>query len=164
MEEHANPVSTESGNAFLGQCTRSRYGDITTAKQAKHDLADVRTLHALITEPADPSFTGTEFILHGAALGERQVEEAKALFLRYSGDEERGVTPFGTVLRSTNARARARTYVNGLLAAELANAPGPPPVTAQPSSLAPLLPLGVGKRIHSRRPLSPAPSWMRACV
>ncbi len=97
---------------------RSRYGDITTGKQAKHGFADIKTLHALITEPADPSFTGTEFILHGDALGERQVEQAKALFLRYSGDEELGVTPFGTVLRRANARARARIYVNGLRVAE----------------------------------------------
>ena len=97
---------------------RSHYGDITTGKQAKHGFADIKTLHALITESADPSFTGTEFILHGHALGERQVEEAKALFLRYSGDEELGVTPFGTVLRRGNARARARIYVNGLRVAE----------------------------------------------
>jgi hypothetical protein len=97
---------------------KSRYGDITTAKQAKHGFADIRTLHALITEPTDPSFTGTEFILHGDALGERQVQEAKTLFLRYSGDEELGVSPFGTVLRRANARARARIYVNGLRVAE----------------------------------------------
>ena len=97
---------------------RSRYGDITTGKQAKHGFADIKTLHALITESADPSFTGTEFILHGDALGERQVEEAKALFLRYSGDEELGVTPFGAVLRRANARTRARIYVNGLRVAE----------------------------------------------
>src|SRR6202451_55009 len=97
---------------------RSRYGDITTAKQAKHGFTDIRTLHALITEPTDPGFTGTEFILHGDALGERQVQEAKALFLRYSGDEELGLTPFGTVLRRANARARARIYVNGLRVAE----------------------------------------------
>jgi hypothetical protein len=97
---------------------RSRYGDITTAKQAKHGFTDIRTLHALITEPTDPGFTGTEFILHGDALGEPQVQEAKALFLRYSGDEELGLTPFGTVLRRANARARARIYVNGLRVAE----------------------------------------------
>lgn len=71
---------------------RSRHGDITTGKQAKHGFADIKTLHALITEPADPGFTGTEFILYGDAVGERQVEEAKALFLRYSGDAELDVT------------------------------------------------------------------------
>ena len=97
---------------------RSRHGDITTGKQAKHGFADITTLHALITEPDDPGLTGTEFILHGDALGERQVEEAKALFLRYSGDQELGVTPFGTVLRRTNTRTKARIYVNGLRVAE----------------------------------------------
>lgn len=34
---------------------RSRYGDITTGKQAKHGFADIKTLHALITDPADLS-------------------------------------------------------------------------------------------------------------
>lgn len=97
---------------------RSRYGDITTGKQAKHGFADIQTLHALITDPADPGFTGTEYILQGNALGERQVEEAKALFLRFSGDEELGATPFGTVLRRTGNRAKARIYVNGLRVAE----------------------------------------------
>ena len=100
---------------------RSRHGDITTGKQTKHGFDDIQTLHALITEPADPGFTGTEFIMHGAALGERQVEEAKALFLRYSGDEELGVTPFGTVLRRKDNRGRARIYVNGLRVAEEEN-------------------------------------------
>ena len=97
---------------------RSRHGDITTGKQAKHGFDDIETLHALIADPADPGFTGTEFILSGRALTERQVEEAKGLFLRYSGDEELGVTPFGSVLRRTHNRAKARIYVNGLRVAE----------------------------------------------
>jgi hypothetical protein len=97
---------------------RSLHGDITTGRQSKHGFADIKTLHALIGEPADPGFIGTEFILHGDALGESQVEEAKALFLRYAGDEELGTTPFGTVLRRTRASARARIYVNGLRVAE----------------------------------------------
>lgn len=97
---------------------KSAHGDITTGKQAKHGFADIKTLHALITDPADSSFTGTEYILRGNALSERQVEEAKGLFLRFSGDEELGTTPFGTVLRRTGNRARARIYVNGLRVAE----------------------------------------------
>jgi hypothetical protein len=97
---------------------RSRHGDITTGKQAKHGFDDIETLHALITGPADPGFAGTEFILSGRALTERQVEEAKGLFLRYSGDEELGLTPFGSVLRRTGARAKARIYVNGLRVVE----------------------------------------------
>ena len=47
---------------------RTRHGDITTGKQAKHGFADIETLHALISDPADPGFTGTEFILYGEAL------------------------------------------------------------------------------------------------
>jgi hypothetical protein len=97
---------------------RSRHGDITTGKQAKHGFDDIQTLHALITDPSEPGFTGTEFILSGRTLTERHVEEAKGLFLRYSGDEELGATPFGSVLRRTQARAKSRIYVNGLRVAE----------------------------------------------
>ena len=45
----------------VGRRTRSRHGDITTGKQAKHGFDDIETLHALITDPADPGFAGTEF-------------------------------------------------------------------------------------------------------
>lgn len=97
---------------------RSPHGDITTGKQAKHGFADIKTLHALISEPVDPGFTGTEFILHGDALAEKHVRDAKDLFLRFAGDEELGTTPFGTVLRPKGAGAKARIYVNGLRVAE----------------------------------------------
>jgi hypothetical protein len=100
---------------------RSRYGDITTGQQAKHGFADIKTLHALIADPADPSFAGTEFLLYGSTLGSEQVEQAKALFLRYSQDEEVGTTPFGTVLRRKDTRTAARIYVNGLRVAEEEN-------------------------------------------
>ena len=97
---------------------RSRHGDITTGRQAKHGFSDIKTLHALISDPADPGFTGTEFILHGNALSEAQVEQAKALFLHYAGDEELDATQFGTVLRPRDKRTPARIYVNGLRVAE----------------------------------------------
>jgi hypothetical protein len=97
---------------------RSPHGDITTGKQAKHGFADIKTLHALIAEPADLSFTGTEIILQGDQLTEKRVEDAKELFLRFAGDEELGATPFGTVLRPKGKGTRARIYVNGLRVAE----------------------------------------------
>jgi hypothetical protein len=100
---------------------RTRYGDITTGRQAKHGFSDIKTLHALISDPADPGFSGTEFILHGNALSEVQVEQAKALFLHYAGDEELDATPFGTVLRPRDKRTPARIYVNGLRVAEEEN-------------------------------------------
>ncbi len=97
---------------------KTRHGDITTSKQAKHGFADIQTLHALISEPSDPGFSGTEFILCGDALGEQEIQEAKALFLRYAGDQVLGSTTFGSVLKPTEKAARARIYVNGLRVAE----------------------------------------------
>jgi hypothetical protein len=97
---------------------QARHGDITTGKQAKHGFADVQTLHALITEPADSGFVGTEFILHGEALSEPQIQEAKALFLRYAGDHEIDTTPFGSVLKPRDKATKPRIYVNGLRVAE----------------------------------------------
>jgi hypothetical protein len=97
---------------------RSPHGDITTGKQAKHGFADIKTLHAIISDPADPASTGTEFILHGGALRQKDIEDAKALFLRFAGDEKLGVSPFGTVLRPKGQRTKARIYVNGLRVAE----------------------------------------------
>lgn len=41
---------------------RSKHGDITLGKSSKHGFDDVVTLHALITEPSDVRFIGTEFI------------------------------------------------------------------------------------------------------
>jgi hypothetical protein len=97
---------------------KTPHGDITTGKQAKHGFADIQTLHALISDADDPGRTGTEFILHGAALGEEQIKEAKALFLRYAGDQELDATPFGSVLQPKDRQTRARIYVNGLRVAE----------------------------------------------
>lgn len=90
----------------------SRHGDISTARHAKHGFADVQTLHALIAEPADPSLVGTDFVLSGTAVGAKQMDEAKQLFLRYAGDVVLGATGLGTVLEP-NGRV-GRIYVNGL--------------------------------------------------
>lgn len=100
---------------------KSRHGDITTGKQAKHGFTDITTLHALISDPANPEFAGTEFILRGDQLGEQQVEEAKNLFLHYTGDKVIGSAPTGTVLQPSGEKTRARIYVNGLRVAEEEN-------------------------------------------
>ncbi len=59
---------------------RSAHGDIATASRAKHGFDDVITLHAIISEPADPSRSGGEsprgnrdqrqFLAHGARVPE----------------------------------------------------------------------------------------------
>jgi len=97
---------------------KSRHGDITTGRQAKHGFTDIRTLHALITEPTDAALAGTDVALRGTALGAAQVAAAKALFLHYAGDEELGSTQSGSVLRPPGTRTPARIYVNGLRVAE----------------------------------------------
>lgn len=97
---------------------RTRHGDITTGKHAKHGFDDIQTLHALISDATDPSFAGTEFILCGDQLGDQEILEAKALFLRYAGDQELGTTSYGSVLQPKDTTARPRIYVNGLRVAE----------------------------------------------
>jgi hypothetical protein len=87
FERHKVKVSIASGR-----------GDISTARHAKHGFADVQTLHALISEPADPSLVGTDFVLSGTAVGAKQMDEAKALFLRCAGDTVLGTTAIGDVL------------------------------------------------------------------
>ena len=96
----------------------SRHGDITVGRVAKHDFPDLKTLHALVSPPTDPQRVGTDFILHGRALGPAQIDEAKSLFLHYSGDSIAGSTAFGTVLERVSRAAPGRIYVNGLRVAE----------------------------------------------
>lgn len=97
---------------------RTGHGDISTGRQAKHGFSDIKTLHALIADPADPGLTGTEFILHGDQLGQQQVDEAKSLFLHYAGDRVLGSTQAGMVLRPAAGKGPSRIYVNGLRVAE----------------------------------------------
>src|SRR3954468_12144512 len=69
----------------IGVRIRSRFGDITTKKQAKHDFGDVTTLHAVIADPSEPEMTGTDVQLAGRP--DDDVDAAKALFRHYAGDE-----------------------------------------------------------------------------
>lgn len=101
----------------IGVRIRSRFGDITTAKQHKHGFEDVTTLHAVIEPPSDPEITGTDVELTGAS--DEDVEAAKSLFRHYAGDEVLETTAFGLVLR--RPRSAARIYVNGLRVAEEQN-------------------------------------------
>ncbi len=96
---------------------RSRFGDITTARQGKHGFGDVTTLHAIISDPSEPDMTGTDVELAGAT--DADVEAAKGLFRHYAGDEVLEATQFGLVL--ARAKSAARIYVNGLRVAEEAN-------------------------------------------
>jgi hypothetical protein len=101
----------------IGVRIRSRFADISTAKQHKHGFDDVTTLHAVIEPPSDADMTGTDVALTGVA--DADVDAAKALFRHYAGDEVLEETAFGLVLR--RPKAAARIYVNGLRVAEEQN-------------------------------------------
>jgi len=96
---------------------KSRHGDITLGKSDKHDFEDVITLHAYIHPPSDPNFIGTEFILDGCT--DRDIEKAKDLFLRFSGERTLESTQYGEVLERKGGTARI--YVNGVWVAEEEN-------------------------------------------
>lgn len=96
---------------------RSRFGTISTHKSAKHGFGDILTLHAIIEDPLDPAFVGTEFELQGVE--DREMEAAKALFLKFSDEELLATTRFGQIIsRSSGPGA---IYINGVKVAEEAN-------------------------------------------
>lgn len=96
---------------------RSKFCDVAFDRSEKHDFSDVITLHACISDPSDPAFVGTEFVLKGCS--DDDVEKAKRLFLRFSGEEELERTPYGEVLRK--AGSVAYIYINGIRVAEEEN-------------------------------------------
>lgn len=97
---------------------KSRYGDITLGKEKKYGFEDLRTLHAFIHSPSDPNFVGTEFILKNVS--DEDIQKAKDLFLRFSGEDVIEETVFGDVLNKKNTKV-ARIYINGVKVAEEEN-------------------------------------------
>ena len=73
-----------TGAAQAGSPLRPPWGTsgLRPGRQAKHGFSDIKTLHALISDPADPGFTGTEFILHGNALSDVGLHACKLLNAR----------------------------------------------------------------------------------
>lgn len=96
---------------------KSKFGDITLGKSEKHDFEDILTLHAYVSEPTDPKIVGTDFIIQGCT--QADVDKAKELFLKFSGEQSLEKTQFGEVLqRKSNV---ARIYLNGVRVAEEEN-------------------------------------------
>lgn len=103
----------------VGVTIRSAHGDISTVRQAKSGFGDVVTLHALVEPPTDPAMTGTDVALTGVT--DEQVEAAKALFLRFSGEQVLEETDLGQVLQRAPGAKAGRVYVRGLLVAQEEN-------------------------------------------
>lgn len=102
----------------IGVELRSRHGDITIAKSSKHGFDDVVTLHASVAPPSDPSLEGTVVALDGCT--DADMERARSLFLKFSGERTLDGTKYGQILERT-AGGPARIYVNGVVAAEEGN-------------------------------------------
>lgn len=96
---------------------RSKFCDVSFDRFEKHDFSDVITLHACISDPSDTAFVGTEFILKGCSI--EDIENAKQLFLRFSGEENLEKTQYGEVLRK--AGKTSCIYINGIRVAEEEN-------------------------------------------
>ena len=93
---------------------KSKHSDITLGESVKHDFEDVTTLHEFITPPSDPKMEGTEFILSNC--DDKEIERAKNLFLKFSGEKLLEKTQFGDVLEKRGETARI--YINGVKCAD----------------------------------------------
>jgi len=94
---------------------RSRHNDITTGKFGKHGFDNLRTLHAVISPPSDPTMLGTEFVFQGVK--DADMAAAKEFFLQFSGDKPIETTQYGQVLDKGKSKV-ARIYITGLRVAE----------------------------------------------
>lgn len=100
----------------IGVTIVSKYGKITTAKSPKHDFGNIETLHALIEEPEDENFAGTDVILENCK--DEHIDAAKNFFLMFSDEELLEKANVGEVYTKSKT---ARIYIGGLLVAEEEN-------------------------------------------
>lgn len=95
----------------------SKHSQITISKSEKEGFNDIITLHAIIEEPKDKNFVGSEFILNGVT--DKDIEEAKNLFLKFSGEKVIENTKQGQVVEKKNKFGNI--YINGVKVAEEEN-------------------------------------------
>jgi len=96
---------------------RSKFCDVSFDRSEKHDFSDVITLHACISPPSEKEFVGTEFILKNCS--DDDIDKAKQLFLRFSGERTLEKTQYGDVL--SNVGNTSYIYINGIRVAEEEN-------------------------------------------
>jgi len=96
---------------------KSKYGDIKLGRFPKSGFEDIVTLHALISEPSEKNFVGTEFILEGVK--DEDIKLAKEFFLKFSDEILLEETQYGGVLQK--GKSKAKIYISGLRVAEEEN-------------------------------------------
>lgn len=89
---------------------KSKYGQISIEKSAKRGFQDITTLHAIIEDPIDVDFVGTEFVLKRVT--DKDVRAAKKLFLKFSGEEVIETTNHGQVVKRNGKHGNI--YINGV--------------------------------------------------
>jgi hypothetical protein len=96
----------------------SKFNDFTLGMSSKAGFENIKTLHAMVDDhPSDPKMVGTRVELAGVT--QQDVEKAKDLFLRFSGEKELDSTEAGEVLAKKSDHARI--YINGVKVAEEEN-------------------------------------------
>ena len=100
----------------IGVSIRSGHGTFRLREAHKHNFDAITTLHVEASAATEP-MQGTEFYLEGAS--HEDLRKAKALFLRFSGEQPIETTSYGNVLR--RGVGEARVYISGVLANEESN-------------------------------------------
>ena len=96
---------------------KSKHSQITIAKSKKEGFEDIITLHAIIEDSIDTNFIGTEFELIGVS--DKDIDDAKNLFLKFSGERIVEVTRQGQVVEKKGKHGNI--YINGVKVAEEEN-------------------------------------------
>ena len=96
---------------------KSKFGTIKTLKMVKQGFGDIVTLHAVIEEPVDSAFVGTEIELRHVL--DKDIEAAKRLFLLFTGEPVLETTRYGQVIGRQSGPGCI--YINGVMVAEEVN-------------------------------------------
>ncbi len=94
---------------------QSRYGIFSFGKMKKAGFDDIVTLHAIIDEPFDTRFIGTEFQICGCS--EQDINAAKDMFLYFSSPNLLEHTNLGEVYKKDYTE-HSKIYINGILVAQ----------------------------------------------
>lgn len=92
----------------------SKHETIEIAMKEKSGFENIKTLHAILSDPIDLNFIGTDFILEG--VDDAEIEKAKELFLQFKSTEPLEVTNYGSIYERENKKGSI--YINGLKVAE----------------------------------------------
>ena len=96
---------------------KSKYGIYEIEKSNKQDFDDILTLHAVVTDPEDTDFQGTDITIYG--VNEYDINKAKSLFLYFKDPDIIDTTKHGQIIRSE--QLKSSIYLNGIQIAEEEN-------------------------------------------